>query len=306
MARRKFRNLNGILLLDKPLGLSSNKALQNARFLYQAAKAGHTGSLDPLASGMLPVCFGEATKVSAYLLDADKRYLTTAKLGFTSSTGDAEGELSASRLVPELSDAELEQVLAQFRGEISQIPPMYSALKKDGQALYKLARQGVEIEREARTVTIHELHLISRTQDTLTLEVSCSKGTYIRTLAEDIGHALGCGAYLTMLRRTVVPPFGKLPMYTLDQLRQRFDEAGLSALDELLLPMDQALPHLPTLILTQQDAVRLRQGQKLSRSLLLPDVTHGTLLRVYDEKAVFIGVAEISGNAIKPKRLLSC
>lgn len=310
MARRNLRKLNGILLLDKPLGASSNKVLQDARFLFQAAKAGHTGSLDPLASGMLPVCFGEATKVSAFLLDADKTYVATAQLGAVSDTGDAEGVLSEQQPVPEFSTAEIETVLAAFRGDIEQIPPMYSALKKDGQPLYKLARQGIEVERQARPVTIYELTLLEHSADTLSLSVRCSKGTYIRTLVEDIGRALGCGAYVSMLRRTEVSPFNDLPMYTLDSLRERFDADGMSALDELLLPLDRALPHLPLLTLDDEHLQRLRQGQKLSvREFAehLPEslLANGGLLRVYDQAQLFAGLCEVSGTALKPKRLLA-
>jgi tRNA pseudouridine55 synthase len=300
LSRRQFRKLNGILLLDKALGVSSNKALQDARFLFQAEKAGHTGSLDPLASGMLPVCFGEATKVSAFLLDSDKRYLTTAMLGHVSTTGDAEGEKLNPRPVPVLDDARIEAVLACFRGEISQIPPMYSALKKDGQPLYKLARQGVEVEREARTVHIHDLRLLDRTETSLTLDVRCSKGTYIRTLVEDIGEALGCGAYVSMLRRESVDPFGGYPMHSLDSLRQ-LAEQGQEALDAVLLPMDAALPHVPALTLDETATVRIRQGQRIP--------FHGQadcpLVRLYSEGQVFLGIGKVNGGILHPLRLLA-
>nr|CAA6829953.1 MAG: tRNA pseudouridine synthase B (EC [uncultured Thiotrichaceae bacterium] len=307
MARRNFRKLDGILLLDKSLGASSNRVLQDARFLYQAAKAGHTGSLDPLASGMLPVCFGEATKVSAFLLDADKCYVTTAQLGAMSDTGDAEGTLFDQKDVPAFTEAEIEAVLECFRGPIQQIPPMYSALKKDGQPLYKLARQGVEIERESRPVIIHELILKGFTADTLSLEVRCSKGTYIRTLVEDIGKALKCGAYVSMLRRTEVSPFNDLPMYTFDSLKASFEQGGMSALDEYLLPMDQALPHLPALTLNDDDLGRLRQGQKLSLKVF-PDGApeQREIIRIYDASGVFSGLGEVTELALKPKRMLAC
>lgn len=305
MARRQFRKLNGILLLDKSLGLSSNKALQDVRFLYQAAKAGHTGSLDPLASGMLPVCFGDATKVSAFLLDANKRYLTTATLGATSSTGDAEGELDVRGSVPDLSTFDIEGVLAQFRGDIQQVPPMYSALKKDGQPLYKLARQGVEVERVARDVCIHELILHKAQGDCLELEVHSSKGTYIRSLVQDIGEAIGCGAYVSKLRRSEVFPFNNLPMYTFEFLKEVHAQGGQEALDELLLPMDKALPHLPDVVLNEAQVERLRQGQKLSLNDL-PTLVAPGLLKVYTEAGVFAGLAEVDNVALKPKRLLAC
>ncbi len=300
MSRRRFRKLNGILLLDKALGVSSNKALQDARFLFQAEKAGHTGSLDPLASGMLPICFGEATKVSAFLLDSDKRYVTAATLGYVSTTGDAEGEKLNPRSIPMLDEEKIEAVLSRFRGEISQIPPMYSALKKDGQPLYKLARQGVEIEREARTIVIHELRLLEYTETSLTLDVRCSKGTYIRTLVEDIGEALGCGAYVAMLRRESVDPFVEYPMHTLESLRQLVEQ-GQDALDAVLLPMDAALPHVPAVTLDETGAVRIRQGQRLPQR----EQADCPLLRLYSENSGFIGLGCISSGVLHPLRLLA-
>ncbi|OQX05611.1 MAG: tRNA pseudouridine(55) synthase TruB [Thiothrix lacustris] len=299
MSRRRFRPLDGILLLDKGLGASSNKVLQDARFLFLAEKAGHTGSLDPLASGMLPVCFGEATKVSAFLLDSDKRYITTATLGYVSTTGDAEGEKINPRPIPAFSDADVEAVLAQFRGKISQIPPMYSALKKDGQPLYKLARQGIEVERAARDLTIHSLTVLARTENTLTLDVVCSKGTYIRTLVEDIGEQLGCGAYVSMLRRESVEPFGAFRMYTLDELRA-LAEQGLEALDAVLLPLDTALPHLPSITVEEAVIIRLRQGQKVRT-----DHDDAELIRIYSEFGEFIGLCESLRGVLIPRRLLA-
>ena len=302
--KRRLRKLNGILLLDKALGVSSNKALQDARFLFLAGKAGHTGSLDPLASGMLPVCFGEATKVSAFLLDSDKRYLTTATLGYTSTTGDAEGEKINPRPIPDLGDAQLEAVLAAFRGAISQVPPMYSALKKDGQPLYKLARQGVEIEREARQVTIHQLTVLERTATTITLDVTCSKGTYIRSLVEDIGEVLGCGAYVSMLRRESVDPFVGFPMYTLAQLREIAgdgDEPNTAALEPLLLSLDKALPHVASATITDATITRLRQGQRVWVDMPLADAD---LLRLYAESGEFVGLGSVQHQVIAPKRLL--
>ena len=303
MARRNLRKLNGILLLDKPLGMSSNKILQDIRFLFHAAKAGHTGSLDPLASGMLPLCFGDATKVSAYLLDADKRYLTTATLGAVSSTGDADGELELRGDIPELTDAVLTAVLAQFRGEICQIPPMYSALKRQGQPLYKLARQGITVEREARTVQIHELVLKGQTTTTLELDVRCSKGTYIRSLVEDIGEALGCGAYVSALRRTEVSPFQQFPIHTPEFLQQTFEQGGLPALDELLVPMDKALPHLPALTLDANTITRLQHGQKISLQQFAESLSPG-LQRIYSEGGVFAGLAEVTPHMLRAKSML--
>lgn len=289
-------------MLDKPLGMSSNKALQEARFLFAAEKAGHTGSLDPLASGMLPLCFGEATKVSGLLLDADKRYITTARFGYTSNTGDEEGEKQLVQAHPNIDSEKLEAVLAQFRGEIQQIPPMYSALKKDGQPLYKLARQGIEVERVPRTVVIHELKLLDCSADSAILEVQCSKGTYIRSLVEDIGTTLGTGAYVTSLRRTAVSPFNNLPMYRLETLMALKDQQA--RLDELLLPVDQALTHLPALALNEAESRLIQQGQKI----VLESNTQPGLYRLYkkfNEQAQFMGMGELSNKVLRVKRLLA-
>ena len=216
---RKGNDVDGILLLDKPLGKSSNSALQKVRYLFNAKKAGHTGSLDPLATGVLPICFGQASKVSAYLLDSDKRYIFTAQLGETTTTGDKEGDILETREVSKFSEEQVEAVLEKFRGDIEQIPPMHSALKHNGQPLYKLARQGIEIKRKARKVTIHELTLLEISANTITVEAHCSKGTYIRTLAQDIGEALGFGAHLSMLRRTNVSPFDCSKLYTIKDIK---------------------------------------------------------------------------------------
>lgn len=299
MARRSFRKLNGILLLDKALGVSSNKALQDARFLYQAEKAGHTGSLDPLASGMLPICFGEATKVSGLLLDSSKRYQTTATLGFVSTTGDEEGEKLNARAIPALNPAFLESVLSRFRGSIQQIPPMYSALKKDGQPLYKLARQGLEVERKPRQVTIYQLQLLSFSENSLQLDVVCSKGTYIRTLVEDIGEALGCGAYVSRLHRVSVDPFADQAMYSLQSLREVASQAATD-LDHLLLPIDAALPHLPRLDLSEEWVARLQQGQRIK-----VDLADSELLRLYSPTQTFIGLGTIQHHLLLAKRLLA-
>ncbi|HMT91437.1 MAG TPA: tRNA pseudouridine(55) synthase TruB [Thiolinea sp.] len=302
MAPCQFRKLDGILLLDKPLGMSSNKALQEARFLFAAEKAGHTGSLDPLASGLLPLCFGEATKVSGFLLDADKSYITTARFGYTSNTGDEEGEKQLIQAHPKITSEKLEVVLAQFRGEIQQIPPMYSALKKDGQPLYKLARQGIEVERVPRNVVIHDLKLLDCSAESATLEVQCSKGTYIRSLVEDIGATLGVGAYVASLRRTAVSPFNSLPMYSLEALTAFKDQR--EHLDELLLPIDQALMHLPELDLNEAESLLIQQGQKLA---LEKNIQPG-LYRLYkniNEQAQFMGMGELSNNVLRVKRLLA-
>lgn len=239
MKKSSYRHLSGVFLLNKPLGLSSNSALQKVRRLFNAQKAGHTGALDPLATGLLPICLGEATKFSHYLLDSTKRYQTTVKLGQTTATGDVEGEILQQRDVLALTEANIEQVLEQFRGDIKQVPPMYSALKREGRPLYELARKGIEIEREARPVTIFELRLVSFTEDSLTLDVTCSKGTYIRVLGEDIGEALGCGGHLTKLHRVQTGHFEIDPNYTIEYL----ESLSLEQRDALLLPVYAPVEH---------------------------------------------------------------
>lgn len=304
MARRsknRGRRVNGILLLDKPLGITSNAALQEAKRLFRAAKAGHTGNLDPLASGMLPICFGEATKFSVYLLDADKVYLGNCKLGIRTTTADAEGEIVETRPVPTLTEAQVETVLDKFRGEIEQIPPMHSAIKQNGQPLYKLARQGIEVERQPRKVTIHELTLTRLEGDELDITVHCSKGTYIRTLVEDIGAALGCGAYLSGLRRTRVGPFPEAEMVTLDELRAEAEE-GAEQLDRHLLPADHALGGYPEVKLTESSLFYVRQGQAVQ----VPQAPTEGWVRLFDTDGDFVGVgAVLDDGRIAPKRLLS-
>ncbi len=303
MSRNKKGNdIDGILLLDKPLGRSSNSALQKVRYLFNAKKAGHTGSLDPLATGVLPICFGQASKVSAYLLDSDKRYVFTAQLGETTTTGDKEGDILQTREVTPFTEEQIENVLENFRGGIEQIPPMYSALKHNGQPLYKLARQGIEIERKARNVTIHELTLLNMTDDTITVDAHCSKGTYIRTLAQDIGEALGFGAHLSMLRRTDVSPFDCSKLYTIEDI-EKLSESG--ELADTLLPIDSALIKLPSIILNEADANRVKNGLKASR----PDVPESDMIKMYLEDGEFIGIGRYSqdkqGNSLlAPKRMM--
>jgi len=296
--RKKGNDVNGILLLDKPLGSSSNSALQKVRYLFNAKKAGHTGSLDPLATGVLPICFGEASKVSAYLLDSDKRYTCTAQLGVTTTTGDKEGEELQTRSVSPFDKTDIENVLKAFRGAIEQIPPMFSALKHNGQPLYKLARQGIEIERKARHVTIHALTLLDFTRDTITLDIKCSKGTYIRTLAQDIGEALGCGAHLSMLRRTEVSPFDCNKLYTIEEIEQLSKEKKL---ENILLPIDSALPNLPKIILNHEEAGFIQNGMKIERE----NIPHAPLIRLYLENGEFIGIGYyLPDNKLAPKRLM--
>ncbi len=298
--RNNRRAVNGLLLLDKPAGMSSNEALQQVKRLFNAQKAGHTGSLDPLATGMLPICLGEATKISGFLLDADKRYRMTCKLGIKTATGDAEGEILQQRPVPQLDPGQLESALAGFRGEIQQIPPMYSALKHQGERLYKLARQGQEVERAPRTVLIHELTVLRQGDDEIDLEVACSKGTYVRALAEDLGEALGCGAHVAALRRLAVGPYRDPDaMITLDDVRH-LAEDGYAALDPRLLAVESALYDWPQIRLSADSAFYLRQGQ----AVLVPKAPTSGLVRLYDQHEQFLGVGEIQDDGkVAPRRL---
>ncbi|EXJ16624.1 tRNA pseudouridine(55) synthase TruB [Imhoffiella purpurea] len=305
MGRRRHsgRNITGILLLDKPLGLTSNEALQRVKRLYRAAKAGHTGSLDPLATGLLPCCLGDATKYSAFLLDADKRYRVRVRLGVTTTTGDAEGEIVETRPVEGVDEARLHQVLSGFLGTIDQLPPMYSAVKHQGQRLYKLAREGVEVERQPRQIEIHALELLSVDLPEIELDVHCSKGTYVRTLAEDIGRELGCGGHVIQLRRTGVGPYTEsaAPFVTMDQLETLAEDETPQRLDGLLLPLDSALGHWPSVRLSADAAFYLRQGQ----AVLVPQAPTEGLVRLYDPSEHFMGVGCILDDGkVQPKRLI--
>lgn len=302
MGRRRVRgrDVSGILLLDKPSGITSNDALQQVKRLYFAKKAGHTGSLDPLASGVLPICMGEATKVSAFLLDADKRYQVRCQLGVRTATADAEGEVLETRPVGVYSLEQLETVLEQFRGSIEQIPPMYSALKHQGQRLYKLARQGVEVEREPRPVEIYELTVAGQGEDWLDINVHCSKGTYVRTLAEDIGDRLGCGAHVSALRRTAVGPYGDNMLVGLETLRE-LKEKDMSSMDTLLLPIESALTQWPDVDLSTDAAFYLQQGQPV----LVPHAPTSGWVRLYEGNRSFLGMGEILDDGrVAPRRLM--
>ncbi|MGT0191283.1 MULTISPECIES: tRNA pseudouridine(55) synthase TruB [Burkholderia] len=293
------RALDGVLLLDKPVGLSSNDALIRAKRLLLAKKAGHTGTLDPLASGLLPLCFGEATKFSQDLLEADKTYEATMRLGVRTATGDAEGEVIDTRPV-ECDRAAVEAALARFTGEIVQVPPMYSALKRDGKPLYEYARAGQTVEREGRNVTIHALDLLACEMPDVTFRVTCSKGTYVRTLAEDIGEALGCGAHLTMLRRTGVGALTLEHAVTLDAL----SDADESARDAWLQPVDALLSTFPSVRLDDACAKRFLHGQRLPLSELGPiDAADGERVRVYDATRL-LGVARKANGVLAPERLV--
>ena len=300
MTTRDRRPISGVLLLDKPVGWTSNAALQAVKRLYQAQKAGHTGSLDPLASGLLPICLGEATKLSGLLLNADKTYQFTCRLGVTTATGDAEGEILVTRPVGSLSREEVEAALRRFTGAIQQTPPMYSALKRNGQPLYKLARKGIEVERAPREVMIHDLRLLRWDGEELECALRCSKGTYVRALAADLGETLGCGAHIVALRRTAVEPYDVARMVTPETLRERAEQ-GLAALDECLLPADSALPDWPAVRVRGDAAFYLRQGQ----AILVPRAPTQGWVRLYEGEEQFLGIGEILDDGrVAPRRLL--
>ena len=300
-ARVQRRPVHGVLLLDKPLGLSSNQALQKAKWLLRAEKAGHTGTLDPLATGVLPLCFGAATKFSGLHLDADKTYEATLQLGVTTTTGDAEGEVIERRAVPAITPEQLEAVRQRFLGRITQVPPMHSALKKDGKALYEYARAGIEVERAPRVVEIHALNLalaqVDQAQAAIKIEVTCSKGTYIRTLGEDIGQALGCGGHLTRLRRTATGPFVAAQCTTLPALEALDDHERLN----LLQPAEALLPDHTAVTLAADDAAKFLTG--LRRRGDWADADHVVVFG--DAPRALLGSAHIKAGELIPSRLLS-
>ena len=299
--RKRGRDIHGVFLLDKPQGMSSNDIMQKVKRIFQANKAGHTGALDPLATGMLPICLGEATKFSQFLLDADKRYLVTAKLGERTDTSDAEGQIVETRDV-KVKTPEILTALEQFRGDILQVPTMFSALKHNGKPLYEYARQGITVEREARPITIFELNFIEYNAPYLTLEVHCSKGTYIRTLVDDLGEVLGCGAHVTMLRRTAVADYPTEKMLDWNALQALAESQDLSLLDALLLPIDTAVAKLPTLTLYESQAQGIRFGQRVKFNN--PNSLQG-LVRLFSHENRFLGVAVIDeNNVIRPQRLV--
>lgn len=303
----KKKSVNGILLLDKPKELTSNAALQRVKRLFNAKKAGHTGSLDPLATGMLPLCFGEATKFSQFLLESDKRYYVTGKLGVKTTTGDSEGEVIATRVVQGVTAERLKEVLAEFLGDITQIPPMYSAIKHQGKPLYTLARQGIEIERQPRPVHIFSIVLESCTEDTFTFVVHCSKGTYIRTLVEDMGEKLNVGAHVIALRRLSVTPYDQQPMYTMDQLEALVMQKAShpsegDLLSKILLPVETAVGDCPAITLSTASAFYLRTGQ----AVRLPGPLTAKRVKIYDQNGQFLGVGEVLPDGrVKPERLVN-
>ncbi len=326
MARkRKGRNINGILLVDKPTGVSSNHVVQHIKRLYKAAKAGHTGALDPLATGLLPVCLGEATKFSQALLDSNKAYLVTAKLGQRTDTSDADGEIVETKEV-NVTQEEIKEAITSFIGDIAQVPSMYSALKHEGKPLYWYARQGIHIDRPSRNITIFDIKWISLEEHDLTLHVTCSKGTYIRTLVDDLGEKLGCGAHVTMLRRTQVAHFDSSQMLTYEELditkqaiinearchtslqadaseNSKVEITNFSALDTLLLPTDSTIINLPKLTINDAECELFQKGVQLAMNASLRE---GDLIRVYRESdTLFLGIAHINENQqIQPKRVV--
>ncbi len=299
--RRKGRNINGIILYDKPAKLTSNQALQNVKRLLNANKAGHTGSLDPLATGLLPICLGEATKVSSYLLSADKSYSVKCQLGVRTDSADADGNVIATRPVGDITESRIHTVMQEFKGCISQIPPMHSAIKKNGVPLYKLAHQGIEIEREARQISIYDIELVGYHDGVLEFTVSCSKGTYIRTLVDDMGEILGCGAHVIMLRRIRVGPFsldGALSWEKLQILQSRGEEA----VSQAILPIEEGLKLMPAVTLTDDAAFYLQQGQ----SVFIPRNKNKGYVRLFAGDNRFLGIGQmLDDGKVAPKRLMN-
>jgi tRNA pseudouridine55 synthase len=298
--RTKGRCIDGIVVLDKVIGISSNRALQEVKRIYDARKAGHTGSLDPLATGVLPLCLGEATKVSQFLLDSDKKYRARLKLGERTDSGDSEGRIIEQCTDFDVSRRKIEKALKNFRGDIQQVPPMHSALKVNGVPLYKMARKGESIEREARPVTIYSIEISAFENDELELEISCSKGTYIRTIADDLGQLLGCGAHIMALRRTQAGAFTEADCVTTQTLKEEFEQHGLNAIDEHLIPMDKAIEYLPEVVLPSITASFIKNGQPV----LVRHLPAEGLVRLYEEEQfIGIGCIDDDGN-VAPRRLI--
>ncbi|HEC60254.1 MAG TPA: tRNA pseudouridine(55) synthase TruB [Methylophaga sp.] len=301
MGRRnkKGRDITGIIIIDKPTGRSSNHVLQQVKRLFDANKAGHTGSLDPLATGVLPVCLGEATKVSSYLLDADKQYHVTCRLGTVTDSGDSDGEVVSTSDIPEFTEHDVLALLPSFIGELDQVPPMFSALKHQGQPLYKLARQGIEVERKSRRITIYDIKLLAITADSFTLDVRCSKGTYIRTLVEEISDALGSAGHVIMLRRVAAAGYIEQQAISIEQLLASA-ENGISALDELLLPAEDALSDWPSVELSDYLVASIRQG----RAVKVEQAFERANVRLFNPLHEFIGLAEMTDDGmVQPKRV---
>ena len=299
--KKQYNDVNGILLLNKSAGVSSNQSLQKVKRIYNAKKAGHTGSLDVPATGLLPICFGEATKVSEYLLRSDKKYFARCRLGETTTTGDAEGDLLERKQIPPSNKLKLEEVLENFIGEIKQTPPMFSALKHQGVRLYKLAYKGISVERKSRCIKIYKINLLNRGSDFFDIEVTCSKGSYIRTLVEDIGKKIGCGAHVLTLNRKISGPFHESDSITLEEI-ENIARNNPVALSDLLLPMDTALKDIPQIQLKNEEVFSITRGQSIN--------TNGShkcgKLRMYDSSRQFIGLGEITKDGrVSPKRLIN-
>lgn len=298
--QRRVRNINGIVVLDKANGLSSNAALQEVKRLYEANKAGHAGSLDPLATGVLPVCLGEATKVSQFLLDSDKRYRARIKLGIRTDTGDSEGSIIERNEGISVSRKAIERALTKFKGEVEQVPPMHSAIKMNGVPLYKLARKGIAVEREPRLVTLYQICLVEFVNSELELEISCSKGTYIRTIADDLGQELGCGAHVIELRRTQAGVFTEKDSISSEELALVKENRGLDKIDQFLIPMDRAIQDLPEVNLPSITASHVKNGQ----AVLVRHLPKNGLVRMYEDEQ-FIGIGSIDDDGkVAPKRLI--
>lgn len=295
------RTIDGVLLLDKPRGITSNNAVQRIKNFFHAKKAGHTGNLDPLADGMLPICLGEATKFSQYLLDADKTYLVKIRLGIRTASGDSEAEIISQRPVPELSKHKFEKTMTSFCGVIEQTPSMYSALKYKGQPLYKLAHQGIEVERKSRCITIYQLNLLDFKGEMAELYVHCSKGTYVRTLVDDLGEALGCGAHVIALRRLTVVHYLEDQMVSLAYLEREYENQNKDSLDSHLLPIESMVAHFPVLKLSKATVFYLQQGQPV----MVPHAPTQGFVRLRTQANQFIGIGEVLTDArIAPRRLI--
>ncbi len=299
MSRRnpKGREINGIVLLDKEIGESSNAALQKVKRLFFAKKAGHTGALDPLASGILPICLGQATKVAGFLLDDNKRYFVRGQLGQTTDTLDSEGEITETKDFKQISEAQVQEVALGFQGDIEQVPPMYSALKRDGQPLYKLARQGLEVKRKARPVTIYNIDFLDYKKGVVSLEVSCSKGTYIRSLIADIGDKLGCGAHVIELRRT---GFAQLDIAQAIKFRdlEALKSDNFLQLDAKIFKSEDMLPNIHSVTIDEQQSIDVRYGRKIKI-----ENQSDNLVKIFDENATFLGIGEVEEGYLQPKRL---
>jgi tRNA pseudouridine55 synthase len=298
--RNKGRNINGIVVLDKAEGLTSNAALQQVKRLFEANKAGHTGSLDPLATGVLPLCLGEATKVSQFLLDSDKKYRARIRLGIRTDSGDCQGNVIERHEAVQVTRRTVERALKRFEGDITQVPPMYSALKVDGVPLYKMARRGETVEREPRQVTVYSIELTAFDERELEVEIACSKGTYMRTIADDLGQVLGCGAHIIALRRTQAGVFTETDCVTREALETEKEQTGLPGIDRHLIPMDEAIGDLPEVVLPNETASYVKNGQ----AVLVRHLPEEGLVRLYDEEQ-FIGIGCIDDDGkVAPRRLI--